>query len=616
MVISFKEYIESKYLDKIFYEVKDYILENRTNIDFKCKKINEPQQVWLEDAYFKKFYVHDYNNDIIGMNIIVETQLTLKEYTNGEVYDETVYPWFLVKCSCKLSDTITNFKVIFIESYVNLHHEEYGLTDNLIPYIRKNQFDNIALEILKKYYPKALQGSKVDPFEFATALGLNLKEVKFKNKNQLGRIFFEDSKVKKSNGEIRVIKANTIEYSKDTDLFKFSNSLNFTIMHECCHYILHKKAFQLERLFNKNAKSISCMNDGTGKTEAKSSPIDWMEWQANRLASRLLMPKKQFINKVESLLSYYRLTFKTNDLLDYYEKIMYDLKFYYDVPVESVKIRLVELGYEFPLGCFIQVDGKNVLSHSFSKGSLNENETFSISEIDAAMFCFNQRHLNKNDLINGYIYVDSHLCINHPKYITNINGILHLTEYARCHMDECCIKFCVDVRKKIGHNDINYKTLKILNRKKGNNAELVVKGYFEISQYGHNNNLTLLKEANDKIDKLYFSLPRTTDGLFNILRKYSGYSIDELIDLTGFSKNTIDSYMYSDKQNFNLKIVVKLLLAMNIPLKVSMCVLDICNCKFKPSNNDHQWMEYVLCNRWVYSIEDNIKFLQNVNIYL
>ncbi len=617
MVSSFKEYIEEKYFDTIYNKVNSYIYNYRSSIPFRLRCIDIVHQAYLEDAYIKKFYVYDYLKDEIGMSIIVETNVTLKQYKYGEYIDDYDYTWFLIKCKCTFSDKITNFRVVSVEYYEGLDKEDFGLTDNLIPYIKKERLDDRATKILEYFYPEALRGQPVNPYEFAKRLKLTIEECKFKNPNKMGAIFFEDYKVKNRKGEVKTIPANTIMISTNNEFMGFEECKNFTIMHECVHHLLHRRAFQLERLFNKKAKSIECNRDGSGSTESKATAIDWMEWQANNLAPRLLMPAEPFKRKVTELFERYQLTFESNDYLKYYEQIMYDLRDYYGVPVESVKIRLIELGYEFPLGCFITVDGIPIPPHSFSKGSLEKNETFSVSATDAAIYSMTEKYFNHNDLIDGYIFVESHLCINHPKYIMkNENGRLTLTDYARHHMDECCIKFEIDIPKEIGHHEMNYKTFKMLNRRKGNHSELVVKAYKLFSYAATKNNMQLLKDALSKEDDLLASIPRTTKGLFKTLKDYSGYTVTELEDLSGLSKDTISNYLYKDNHSYTLPVVVKLLLLMNIPHKVTTVVLELCNCNLTIGLDEHQWLDFVLRNKWMHPFEENIKFLNDKQIYI
>ena len=63
-------------------------------------------------------------------------------------------------------------------------------------------------------------------------------------------------------------------------------------------------------------------------------------------------------------------------------------------------------------------------------------------------------------------------------------------------------------------------------------------------------------------------------------------------------------------------VVIKLLLAMNIPSKVSEVVLELCNCKLDLTDHDQEWLDFVLRHRWYHSFIDNMKFLNSLKIFL
>jgi hypothetical protein len=47
-----------------------------------------------------------------------------------------------------------------------------------------------------------------------------------------------------------------------------------------------------------------------------------------------------------------------------------------------------------------------------------------------------------------YVYVDAHFCVNDTKYIRlNESGYAELTDYARQHIDECCLIFDIKARR-------------------------------------------------------------------------------------------------------------------------------------------------------------------------
>ena len=609
MDFSFKNYIKSKYYDYIYNKLRFYIFNHKDSIPFRLEYIDNVNQVWLEEADIKKFYIHEYSNNEIGINIIIEAYVTLKEYSKGVYKSDSDYPWFLINCKCELKDELKNFRILNIEPYEGLYERSQGLTDNLIPYIKKDNMDEYATRLLKEYYPEALNDTILDPYDFANRLGLTIKKVDFKNPNQMGSIYFDDYKIKIKD-KVKITPGKTVLISKALD----SKRSNFTIMHECVHYMVHKRAFELEKLYNKSAKHISCNGDGSGVTSAKSSSLDWMEWQANNLAPRLLMPKQPFLKNVNQLLTYYNIRFNDTDYLEDYENIILELSNIYNVSQEVIKIRLVELGYEFPIGCLIYTDGKRIMPHAFAKGALGKYETYSVGERDAAIYSFQEKYGRKNDQIDNYIYVKSHLCLNDPRYIKNEDGNVDLTDYARHHMDECCIKFEVDLANPTVNGEIDYKTIEVLNRRK-NDSEIVIKAYNDF-KVAAAYNVKAMNNAFLKETQLLNGLPRTTKGLFKILKVYSGYTILELADGTLIDEKTIEKYLYDNVDRYTLDKVVRLLLFMNVPPKVSLEVLTMCNCSLNLNNQEHQWIDYVLRNRWTYKFEDNIEFLVDMKIYI
>ncbi len=72
----------------------------------------------------------------------------------------------------------------------------------------------------------------------------------------------------------------------------------FTAGHEAAHGILHSGYFlRLAALNPSTEPLIQCRIDSTkvSSSFARRSDRGWMEWQANRLASAILMPRSVFI---------------------------------------------------------------------------------------------------------------------------------------------------------------------------------------------------------------------------------------------------------------------------------------------------------------------------------
>ena len=209
-----------------------------------------------------------------------------------------------------------------------------------------------------------------------------------------------------------------------------SGSVNNTIVHECVHWDRHRKAFQLERLFNKNATQIKCEVVGGIRNTGAACSTDWME-------------RQKALNKTE--------------IVDVMEPVITDLSAFYNVSLCAAKIRLVEAGYEEAIGVYTYIDGHYVRPYHFKKGSITRKQTFTIGVRDVAI----QRMVNRDFAIlletGEYIFVENHMCFNSPKYVTYDElGNALLTEYARLHVDECCLVFDISVKSTNRYGEAFY----------------------------------------------------------------------------------------------------------------------------------------------------------------
>ena len=224
--------------------------------------------------------------------------------------------------------------------------------------------------------------------------------------------------------------------------------MNNTIIHECVHWDLHKKFFELEKLYNKEARSISCQVQEGIRPEKNRTPLDWMEWQANALAPRILMPLKQARQKIEELIEKNKRVLQTDNIADIMESVVFELSDFFEVSKQAAKIRMIDLGYTEAIGVFTYVDDHYISNYTFERSALKNNQTFTIGTQDALV----EYALNPDfrQLIDSgkYVYVDAHFCVNDTKYIRqNESGYAELTDYARQHIDECCLIFDIKARR-------------------------------------------------------------------------------------------------------------------------------------------------------------------------
>lgn len=98
-----------------------------------------------------------------------------------------------------------------------------------------------------------------------------------------------------------------------------------------------------------------------------------MEWQANALTPKILIPAKTGKAKLSEILNRLRSSFQTHLRNGYImELAISEFADFFKVYTTAAKIRAVELGFEQAAGVFNFVDGKNYPPFSFQQGSLKK----------------------------------------------------------------------------------------------------------------------------------------------------------------------------------------------------------------------------------------------------
>jgi len=173
-----------------------------------------------------------------------------------------------------------------------------------------------------------------------------------------------------------------------------------------------------------------------------------MEWHANGIAPRILMPRSMTIKKIEELIKKNELLFGTYDRLNIMENVVYELADFFQVSRIAAKIRMLDLGYKEVEGVYTYVDDHFISNYSFKADSLHKNQTYSISLSDSFFEYYANPEFAKIIDSGNFIYVDGHYIINDSKYIKRLeNGSIDLTDYAKLHVDECCLLFDLKLNK-------------------------------------------------------------------------------------------------------------------------------------------------------------------------
>ena len=226
---------------------------------------------------------------------------------------------------------------------------------SLVPRMYKTEFDSRATEILSEYCPEALKRPMAVPIEEIARdkLHLLIKEYHLsEDLSILGQMCFTDGLVEiydPDEDEYRevFVKAKTMIIDPDTYLKRNFGSRRNTVAHECVHWIYHRNYFlAMEALKTGRAVAQRCPIEARDEAYKEVwSDIDCIEWQANGIAPRILMPKETIFEGFQMIVERSkRNKFISAGLVPKAKWILEQFAGFYQVSQTSAAIRLTELG--------------------------------------------------------------------------------------------------------------------------------------------------------------------------------------------------------------------------------------------------------------------------------
>jgi hypothetical protein len=171
-----------------------------------------------------------------------------------------------------------------------------------VPHISRDGLDAEASAFLKEYCPEALREPMCVPIEQIAVVKMKLTVLEYhlsEDLSILGQMCFTDGKAEiydPEEDEYReiIVKAGTMIIDPDTYARRNLGSKRNTIAHECFHWHRHK-IYHLKAAESRNETNAAyrCPCPTQERDERNISvwtDEDWMEWQANNVAPRILMP--------------------------------------------------------------------------------------------------------------------------------------------------------------------------------------------------------------------------------------------------------------------------------------------------------------------------------------
>lgn len=447
----FIEYLQAKHHERLQAKVLGFLLNNRSLIQDRLPLNYNLKYIHLEDLDYQYVYLENKGTERIEFDVIVVPEIVCDVY--DVVYrDMDVYSpssiWLSVTCSAFVRDTLENFRILGVSEYSKKKSEK-PLADDLVPIIYKKEYDAYAAEFLETYYPEAFGDQFVGPINvrlIAERMGISIIERSISDNGTIfGQAVFSSTSIplfnrQENKVEEVYIPSNTLIVDTEATAWFSFGSKHFTVVHELIHFYLHRKAFNFARILNEELSFLQCQTDGGLRGETRDAKNNWMEIQANGIAPCILMPKHLVLHYVDVFMSIYKN--KGYPILDIADMLIHDIANTFETSIYSTKKRLLELGFDFVGGALNWVDGHYVPSYLYNKESLAQDETYTVSVKDVYRKAF-EGGITAVLLAQGnFSFIENHLCIDSPKYIESDGfGKSRLTEYARLHIDECCVKF-------------------------------------------------------------------------------------------------------------------------------------------------------------------------------
>lgn len=604
---SFAEFVKDKCYNGLYQTAEDYVNENWESMDLYTQNVHRIGHAEMIDATIERVYVRDLPEMRVAFEVGMQLEIDVKE---GDYhYDESdqCYPWIRIYCEGDLSCGLDDWEIIRVEPYSKKSAPPNSLSDALVPYIPYDQLDKVATEFLKEHYPAALKVTpygqppvSFDPLVLADSLGLTVKQQRIReDASVFGQIYFveTDAEMYDANEGKTVtmtIPGKTIIFDPQMYLLRNLGSVNNTIVHECVHWVKHRKVFELEKLYNAEASNISCEVVGGAASAVARSATEQMEKQANQLTPRIQMPTEPFKVKAKEYIARFMRESNARHENEVMEQVITALETAFGVSKQAAKIRLVELGFDAAIGTYTYLDGHYVKPHTFRKGALKVNQTFSISAQDAAVERFINQDLRKLTESGDYLFIDNHYVYNAPLYVQHDeDGRLDLTDYARSHMDECCLVFDMKITSKVGEE---YHTACFLNRE-DSNITFELKFHNGYQNAPQERQVAMRKKQQEEDLAIRKQMTDDPEQCMDLLLKWRGMKYTDLGDAIDRDPKTI-SRTVKGETTPKVETAALICFGMHLPPCISFKLMEVLRCPLSPVNPAHQWISEALCIKY------------------
>lgn len=428
---SLKTVIGDLFYSDIYDIIEAYVCDHCR--EFSSGLVYQAEDIELDTISIHSVKVRDKKE--LEIDIIVVADLIISETFKRDRNVDSLQKWFKVSCRDWL-------KIKKVEPYEQKERTTTYLNQDMAPIIPKENFEEEATRFLAQFCPEALVKPMPLPIDkIINKMGLIKKEIRLSRHMKLfGQIMLEDGVISSYNDDKKIyetvhVKKGTIVIDPAAYFMRNIGNINNTIIHECFHWYRHRKYYEIKELCGEHNYSIKCRVDEPIEHQRRWNSKEWMEWQANGITPRILMPKEPFIRMADKLLG----DCNEQNILDKMECLICELSEFFCVSKLATKIRLIDLGYNEARGVLNYSDGKYV--ESYRVREIEKDESYTIGVIEAFQEYYGNLEFRKIIDTGMFVYIDGHYVLNDPKYVKQDGTGLDMTPHARMHIEECCLVF-------------------------------------------------------------------------------------------------------------------------------------------------------------------------------
>ena len=425
---------------EIWKKVSDYLSIHPSVLDLTYCRVKYPDSCVIIDMVPEFARNIRIDEDHLLFDVVVSGTFDLEENNEYRPNSAELMQWLSIPCDAVVTDSLKKLSTGDITPYIpgtKSLHTEQSASGNIVPVLFKRDLEKEATAFLEKYCPEALEKPMAVPIEeIAEAMQLHIIQgyrisADF---SIFGEIFFADGQEEVS--DLFKVSKTSLEVSRGTiliDAYTFwernLGCVKNTIAHEVYHWYKHRMYAAIKHILHgKEYVACRCPADLVyPKKEENWTDEQRMEWQANNMAPRILMPYQTFKTKVEELYRKYDYpdTILKEEALNH---VAQDLANFYGVSRQSALIRMIETGYK---------EAASIYNYD------QDTPIHRYIDLHDAFYEYRTNAKFRQLLNSGrFIYADGYFVINDEQFVSREDdGRYILTDYSWAHLDECTLQF-------------------------------------------------------------------------------------------------------------------------------------------------------------------------------